>query len=354
MFFVLYCLSAEITISNHSYYPFALPASQFGVFIPGRKEIELPFYLYAVLLSHYFDYTVTSLITQSLPCLLGHFLDTQSLLRYSVTSFTTMAKPSPALEKAIDDKIMVAKLDVLAVEKRDWLDNQCKQYENNLKISGLQHVIKDYYGKNAQGRREWRAEIIQRAFVDTNIVDEDVLFAKNANGKKELKRVVRDVHPLGNRDNATIVCAFTESWVANDIKETVRKGGSHLQMTKQKRNKAPEVIKINSHLPAILESLRNEALKARRTLIAAANAQKRYICNESLKFPWILIYEIEGEVKRPIPFAIEDGRLADPARSLAVYSLEGGEFKPYRMLTPDEKKNIPTNVMTTVPPEKMT
>ena len=60
MFFVLYCLFAEITISNHSYYPFALPASQFGVFIPGRKEIELPFYLYAVLLSHYFDYTVTS------------------------------------------------------------------------------------------------------------------------------------------------------------------------------------------------------------------------------------------------------------------------------------------------------
>ena len=253
----------------------------------------------------------------------------------------------------MDDKIRVAKLDVLAIEKRDWLDNQCKQYENNLKISGLQYVIKDYYGKNAQGRREWRAEIVQRAFVDTCVVNEDVLFAKGEHGKRELKRVVRDAHPLGNRDNATIVIAFTESWVANDIKETVRKGGSHLKFTKTRRNKAPEIIKINSHLPAILESLRNEALKARRILIAAANNQKRYICNESLKFPWVMLYQVEGDGKTPIPFTVEDGRLVDPARSLAVYSLDGGEFKPFRMLTPDEKKNIPTNVVTTIPPEKM-
>ena len=264
-----------------------------------------------------------------------------------------MAKPSAALDKVIDDKIRVAKLDVLAVEKRDWLDNQCKQYENNLKISGLQYVIKDYYAKNGSGRREWRAEIVQRAFVDTCIVDEDVFFAKNDTGKKELRRVVRDVHPLGNRDNATIVCAFTESWVANDIKETVRKGGSHLKMTKPRRNKVPEIIKINSHLPAILESLRNEALRARRVLIAAADGKKRYICNESLKFPWVLLYEVNGEVKNPIPFSVEDGRLVDPARSLAVYSVDGGEFKPYRMLGAEEKKLIPTNIMTTVPPEKM-
>ena len=41
----------------------------------------------------------------------------------------------------IDKKIFDAKIDVLAITKRDWLENQCKQYENNIKISGLQYNI---------------------------------------------------------------------------------------------------------------------------------------------------------------------------------------------------------------------
>ena len=337
------------TLFKHKphYYSFYLLLSYL---LPGRKKSSFPSYtqLSRQLQSHFLDQSVSSVIGQSLLDYLFPSLITR------LSNSLNMAKPSAALDKVIDDKIRVAKLDVLAVEKRDWLDNQCKQYENNLKISGLQYSIKDYYGKNGSGRREWRAEIIQRAFIDTNIVDEETLFAKNDNGKKELKRVVRDVHPLGNRDNATIVCAFTESWVANDIKEMVRKGGSHLKMSKPRRNKAPEVIKINSHLPAILESLRNEALRARRTLIAAADGQqKRYICNESLKYPWVLLYEVVGDGKKPIPFSVEDGRLADPARALAVYSIDGGEFKPYRMLSVEEKRIIPTNVMTSIPPEKM-
>ena len=68
------------------------------------------------------------------------------------------------------------------------------------------------------------------------------------------------------------------------------------------------------------------------------------------------LIEIEGEVRKTIPFAVEDGRLVDPARPLAIYSLNGGEFKPYRLLKPEERaaENIPTNVMTTVLAEKMT
>ena len=267
-----------------------------------------------------------------------------------------MAKPSPALEKIIDDKIDEAKREVVAIEKRAWLENQCKQFENNIKISGLQYAIKDYYGKNAAGRREWRAAIIQRALVDTNVIAEDILFAKNSNGKKELKRVVRDVHPLGNRDNATIIVAFVESWVANDIKETVRKGGDQLNMTKQQRKKAPEVIKVNSHYPVILECLRNEALRARRSLIAAAagNDTKRYICNDTMKHPWVVLYEIENANRKPVPFEVEDGRLVDPARTLAILSINNlGEFKPYRMLSADDKKEVPTGVMTEIPTDRM-
>ena len=159
--------------------------------LPGRKKSSFPSYtqLSRQLQSHFLDQSVSSVIGQSLL----DYLFPSLIARLS--NSLNMAKPSAALDKVIDDKIRVAKLDVLAVEKRDWLDNQCKQYENNLKISGLQYSIKDYYGKNGSGRREWRAEIIQRAFIDTNIVDEETLFAKNDNGKKELKRVVRDVHP---------------------------------------------------------------------------------------------------------------------------------------------------------------
>ena len=182
---------------------------------------------------------------------------------------------------------------------------------------------------------------------------EDVLFAKNAQGKKELRRIVSDAHPLGNRDNATIVIAFTESWVANDVKETVRKGGNHLNLTKMKTRKGqPEMITISALLPAILECLRNEALKARRTLISAGDG-KRYICNDSLKYPWVALYKMDGDAKKANPFMVEDGRLADPARTLAIYAVQGGEFKPCRMLTPDEKKNIATNVLTSVQPENM-
>ena len=72
-----------------------------------------------------------------------------------------------------------------------------------------------------------------------------------------------------------------------------------------------------------------------------------------MKHPWIVFYEIEGEARKAIPFTVEDGRLADPAKTLAIYAINGGEFKPYRMLSADEKKNIPSNILTTVPLEKM-
>ena len=255
-----------------------------------------------------------------------------------------------AVEKMVDDKIAAAKVDIVTIEKKAWLENQCKQFENNIKVSGLHYAASSYYGKNASARKEWRQDIVQRALVDTNIVAEDVVFAKNANGKKELRRIVRDAHPLGNRDGATIVIAFTESWLANNIKETVRKGGNHLNLATKKTtrgNKTPDSIKVNGHVPAILGALRDECLRARRALISAGGG------NDSLKAPWVTLYKIEGDSKKAIPFVVEDGHLANPARTLALYAIHGGEFKPFRMLTTDEKKNIQTNIMTTVLPEQM-
>ena len=73
-----------------------------------------------------------------------------------------------------------------------------------------------------------------------------------------------------------------------------------------------------------------------------------------MKFPWVLLYEIENDNRKPIAFEVEDGRLVDPARTLAILSINKlGDFKPYRMLSADEKKEVPTGVMTIIQTERM-
>ena len=264
----------------------------------------------------------------------------------AATASQALAKVTK-LEADIDAKLRDAKIDAVTIQKRDWLESQCKQFENNIKVAGLTYNIKDYHKKNASARKEWRIEMLQRAFIDTNILGEEALFIKNANGKREMKRIIRDAHPLGNKNNATIIIAFTESWLANDIKERVRKGEG-LEMTKVRRGKDPETIRVFSHLPIILDCLRNEALKVRRDLIAASNSGKRYICNDSLKAPWVTLYEVDGEKKTAIPFTVEDRRLVNPARTLAIYSLGGNDFKPFRLLSKAEKDHIIANIASDV------
>ena len=102
----------------------------------------------------------------------------------------------------VETKLKIASIDALVVQKRDLLESLCKQYENNVKVHGLTYNIKDYNKKNATQRREWRAEQARRAFVDTNVLKEEDLFAQNDNGKKELRRILRDAHPLGKANNS--------------------------------------------------------------------------------------------------------------------------------------------------------
>ena len=121
--------------------------------------------------------------------------------------------------------------------------------------------------------------------------------------------------------------------------------GLQLSKLAPKRGKEPEVVRINSHLPVIIECLRNEGLKSRKNLIAGSNGNKRYTLNESLKAPFITLYEIDGQQKTPLPFKVEDRRLVDPARTLAVLSLQGTNvFKPFRLLSKDEKDDIEKNI----------
>ena len=174
--------------------------------------------------------------------------------------------------KEADAKMQEMAFATATMQKEDWLNSQCKSMECNVKVSGVHYRVKDYQKKNSHGKREWRAEMLRRIFVDTHVLDENDLFETKSNGKKELRRVIRDMHPLSGKDKSstvgpTIIVAFLESSLANEVKERLRKDEG-LEMVRNKRNKEAETIRIISHLPPILESLRNECLRERRALLS--------------------------------------------------------------------------------------
>ena len=232
------------------------------------------------------------------------------------------------------------------------LNGLCKSQECNIIVSGVHYRIKDWVKKNAKGRNEWRADMIRRILVDTEIVAEETLFEKRG-GKTVLREVIRNMHPLSQKDKSstvgpTIIIAFTQSMLANDIKEKVRKDAG-VTLTKSKRGREAEVIRISSHLPPILEALRNECLRERRNLITASGGTKRYICDESVRWPWITLLLVDGEKKTPISFKVEDPRLANPARSLAIDHLRGiRKFTPFFILDDAAKKALGKPVMTAI------
>lgn len=128
------------------------------------------------------------------------------------------------------------------------------------------------------------------------------------------------------------------------IKETVRK----------ERGLALGKVRIHIHLPPILDSLHNAALKARKEMLEKARAEgrgRRIHCNVTLTPPWIQLVEAsDAAYKKPIPFTVEDGRLQNPANSLAIMALRGdGAFKPYKFLTDIERRDIAMNVIVSPP-----
>ena len=308
--------------------------------------------------------SLTSLVkTSRLFFSLIHPLRRQSSFVHSLASFAPTTEishfsdlstqsPSLIMSAALEAKMNEIGIQAITIAKEDWLNSQCKSMENNLKVSGVHYRVKEFQKKNAHGKREWRAAMLRRIFIDTNVLEENDLFEAKAGGKKELKRVIRDMHPLGGKDKSasvgpTLIVALLESSLANEIKERVRKDEG-LQLVKPKRHQEAESIRINSHLPSILECLRNECLRERRVKISAGGST-RYICHESLKWPWISLIAVDDDKKTPIPFKVEDPRLVDPARTLATNHIRGvRQFTPFRLLSAKEKKELGPPKMTLV------
>ena len=112
-----------------------------------------------------------------------------------------------------------------------------------------------------------------------------------------------------------------------------------------------DAIRIYAHLPLIIDALHNEALRSRRVMIDASGGKRRIHCNVMMVHPWVSLIEVINDEKKTISFKVEDGRLVNPARSLAILALNGiKRFTPFRFLTAEQRADIQTNVDTVAPP----
>ena len=199
---------------------------------------------------------------------------------------------------------------VLMKEKKDLLTAEMKSYSDNIIIKGMKFSIKDVQ-KDAAAEEKFRESALQ-VFVDQGLVSAVKVFVLKGHQKGRILRgVVRHAHPLGAKDNCSVVVAFLESWFVASILGKIANG-----------KKLTNGIRICQHMPPILDALRNEALKARKALVGP-NRQRKIIMKTTIKAPWVQLMEVkEGRKKEAIEFDVEDSRLIYPALTLAKLERE--------------------------------
>jgi hypothetical protein len=234
------------------------------------------------------------------------------------------------------------KLRLLEKEKEVMLNKEMEACDHNIKVLGLKYKISMANKRNGAGRTAWRMFVLQSVLVDTKIVKASkVIHQLGPNKGKEIRGILHDAYPLHENDNALIVVAFLETSLSKQVKDALRYTGLRLGD-----------IKILPHYPDIIESLKDEALRERGALLGADGARK-IVCQTTITKPWVRLIEITeqdgGPKKRTaIPFNVEDGRLAKPARTLAALALEGKtDFVKFDELDEKERAQIPTNIQAT-------
>jgi hypothetical protein len=249
-------------------------------------------------------------------------------------TISSLKKKINELEKKVDQGREEDRLRVLEIEKEDVLNAQMKSYENNVKIVGWDYDMKEAQKKDEESKNKWRLKVLQSLLIDTKLVKSHLLIRSN----KLISGVLRDAHPLSGKKNAPIVIAFTESWLANQIKDKA-KNPKNLQMGK---------LKIHAHLPPIIDALKNEALRERKRMLEEDGVHK-IICVTPFKKPWVSLFKIIDDKKVPLNFTVEDGRLHNPAKTLAQIALDGGnKFVPLKFLSNEEREAVPKNVLVEV------
>ena len=183
------------------------------------------------------------------------------------TATAPSAAAHAALEKRVatlEEKQKKRNLFAIVRQKKDLLNAESKSYSDNFLVKGAKFDIKDAQG-DEEKEEKFREKIV-RIFVDQGLVSAKKVFVagpKTDGRDRILRGVLRHCHPLGSKDNCSVVVAFLESWLVGQINK---------KLTDGKRLK--DGIRITSHLPPILDALRNGALQARRKLITASPGRK--------------------------------------------------------------------------------
>ena len=237
--------------------------------------------------------------------LLAHL---SSLLANSAMATSSLAELEERVA-VIERKDRRKDLFTLMKEKKDLLNAEMKSYSDNIIIKGMKFVAKEVQ-KDEESRERFRESAL-RVLVDQKLVPAAKLFVLKGDDKGRILRgVLRHAHPLGNRDNASVVVAFLESWFAAQINSKLIAG-----------KKLTGGICIVQHMPPIIDALRNGALKARRAELAK-NRGRKIVMKTSLKAPWIRLEEVKDGKATPIEFEVDDHRLINPPLTLAKMEQE--------------------------------
>ena len=230
----------------------------------------------------------------------------------------------------LEEKHKKRNLFAIARQKKDLLNAEVKSYSDNFLVKGAKFDIKDVQGDDEK-EEKFREQII-RIFVDQGLVQAKKVFVAGpkVDGRDRILRgVLRHCHPLGTKNNCSVVVAFLESWLVGQINK---------KLTDGKRLK--DGIRITPHLPPILDALRNGALQSRRTLISATPGRK-IIMKRLPRRPWIQLVETKDGRKQPIEFTVDDDRLVNPALTLAKLEVDGKDsFTPKALLPAAEQRLI--------------
>ena len=253
-------------------------------------------------------------------------------------SASSAVAAAAALNKRVaklEEKQKKRNLFAIVRQKKDLLNAEAKSYLDNFLIKGAKFDIKDAQGDEDKEERFW--ERMVRIFVDQGLLPAKKVFVagpKTDGRDRILRGVLRHCHPLGSKDNCSVVVAFLESWLVGQI---------HKKLTDGKRLK--DNIRIIPHLPPILDALRNGALQSRRQLITATPGRK-IIMKRLLRRPWIQLVETKDGRKKPIEFSVDDDRLVNPALTLARLEIEGKDpFTPKALLPADQQRLIRPGVV---------
>jgi len=271
-----------------------------------------------------------------------------------------LARQKQEIMETVDQKLEVCMktnlehaITVQSNLERAMLQRDIYSYGCTIKVTGFDYNRRDFDGDEDKIKKT-RARILRAVFVDTGVVPEADFFYTEPPLAGQLKEVLSDLHPLGQGQNPPLLFKFTQQLKAKFIKGRVQNNNKALQAKLG-------TIKIHPHYPPPIEALKNMTVKYRKQLIEENKNNKdakdvRFVCRPLDYPPYTELVRITGEkTKVTLPVPVEDGRLVDLARSLAIIRLDkinGGEFIPFEQLPPEQAAAIEPGVVPAAVPKR--